>query len=147
MNSAPRIVAGVDGSPSSRAALRWAVSEAKLTGGTVDAVIAWQIPLMLASSGWAPLYVEEESNFKKDARRRIEAAVSEEVDPADSQRVGIQVRKGHPAKVLLDAASGADLIVVGSRGHGNFAEALLGSVSQHCVHHAHGPVLVMRGEP
>ncbi len=146
-NSAPRIVAGVDGSPSSRAALRWAVSQARLTGGTVDAVIAWQIPLVLASSGWAPIYLEEGGDFEKDARRTIETVVSEDVDPADGQRVTIQVRKGHPAQVLLEAAGGADLLVVGRRGHGSLAEALLGSVSQHCVHHAHCPVLIMREDP
>jgi nucleotide-binding universal stress UspA family protein len=48
--------------------------------------------------------------------------------------------------VLLGAAAGADLLVVGSRGHGAFADALLGSVGQHCVHHAPCPVLIMRGE-
>jgi nucleotide-binding universal stress UspA family protein len=54
---------------------------------------------------------------------------------------------GHPAQALINAADGADLLVVGSRGHGSFAEALLGSVSQHCVHHAPCPVLIARGEP
>jgi nucleotide-binding universal stress UspA family protein len=48
--------------------------------------------------------------------------------------------------VLLDASDTADLLVVGSRGHGGFTEALLGSVSQHCVHHAHCPVVVIRGQ-
>jgi len=46
--------------------------------------------------------------------------------------------------VLLDAAAGADLLVVGSRGYGGFAEALLGSVGQHCVHHATCPVVIIR---
>ena len=49
-------------------------------------------------------------------------------------------------RYLLDTAKGADLLVVGSRGHAGFAEALLGSVGQYCVHHAHCPVLIMRGE-
>ena len=54
--------------------------------------------------------------------------------------------EGNAAQVLLDASDGADLLVVGSRGHGGFTEALLGSVSQHCVHHAHCPVVVIRGQ-
>jgi nucleotide-binding universal stress UspA family protein len=66
--------------------------------------------------------------------------------PADS---GVSVRQravaGHPARALLDAADGADLLVVGSRGHSGFAGMLLGSVSQHCVHHSPCPVLVIRG--
>jgi len=47
----------------------------------------------------------------------------------------------------METADGADLLVVGSSGRGGFAQALLGSVSQHCVHHAPCPVLVMRSEP
>ena len=146
-DGAPRIVVGVDGSLSSRAALRWAVKQARFTGGTVDAVIAWQIPVMLQNYGWAPIYREEAGDFAEDARKRIDAVISEEIEPADSRLVRSQVLHGHPAQVLLDAADNADLLVVGSRGHGSFAEALLGSVSQHCVHHAHCPVLIMRGEP
>ena len=147
MNSAPRIVVGVDGSPSSRAALRWAVRQATFTGGTIDAVIAWQIPVMLESYGWAPIGAEETLDFAADAKKIIEAVISEEVEPADQHLVTSHVVNGHPAQVLLDAASGADLLIVGSRGHGAFAEALLGSVGQYCVHHAHCPVLIVRAEP
>ena len=146
-DGAPRIVVGVDGSSSSRAALRWAIRQARFTGSTVDAVIAWQIPMMLQNYNWAPIYVEESRDFAKDARRRIDAVLSEEIEPADSQLVRSRVVHGHPAQVLLDAAADADLLVVGSRGHGSFTEALLGSVSQHCVHHAHCPVLIMHGDP
>lgn len=145
--SAPRIVVGVDGSLSSRAALRWAVRQATFTGGTVDAIIAWQIPALVQSYGWAPLYVEESGDFEEAAKQTVEAVVNAEVEPADIHLVKSQVIQGHPAQVLLDAAAGADLLVVGSRGHGAFAEALLGSVGQYCVHHAHCPVLIMRGEP
>jgi nucleotide-binding universal stress UspA family protein len=140
----PRIVVGVDGSPSSRSALRWAVGQARLTGGTVDAVIAWHLPVMLRNHGWAPMYAEEAGDFAADARKRIDDAISAEVEPADSHLVRTHVVHGHPAQVLLDVADGADLLVVGRRGHGSFAGALLGSVSQHCVHHARGPVLVVR---
>jgi len=147
MKSAPRIVVGVDGSPSSRAALRWAVRQAACTGGAVDAVIAWQIPVIVQSYGWAPIGAQEVADFEAEARKAIDAVISEEVEPADQHLVTSQVVNGHPAQVLLDAASGADLLVVGTRGHGAFAEALLGSVSQYCVHHAHCPVLIMRGGP
>lgn len=142
----PRIVVGVDGSPSSRAALCWAVRQARMTGGTVDAVIAWQIPMVIGGYGWAPVYVEEEGDFEEDARKTLDAVISQEVRPADGALVRSRVVKGHPAQVLLDAAADASLLVVGSRGHGGFAEALLGSVGHHCVHHAHCPVLIMRGE-
>jgi nucleotide-binding universal stress UspA family protein len=54
------------------------------------------------------------------------------------------VMEGHPAGVLLGASVGAELLVAGNRGHGGFVEALLGSVSQHCVQHATCPVVVIR---
>jgi nucleotide-binding universal stress UspA family protein len=146
-NGAPRIVVGVDGSPSSRTALRWAVRQANLTNGTIDAVIAWEIPIVLQSYNMGPIYVDQDGGFEEDAKKTVEAVISEEVEPADSQRVRRLVINGHPAQVLLDVAAGADLLVVGSRGHGKFAEALLGSVSQNCAHHASCPVLIMRGEP
>ena len=81
---APRIVVGVDGSRSSRAALRWAVRQARFTGGTVNAVIAWQIPTMLESYSWAPIYLEEAGDFAEDARKKIDAVISDEVKPADA---------------------------------------------------------------
>jgi nucleotide-binding universal stress UspA family protein len=142
----PRIVVGVDGSPSSRAALRWAVRQATLNGGIVDAIMAWQIPALLRSYAWTPVYVEEASDFAKDARNTLAAVIRDEIEPADNRRVTSRVVNGHPAEVLLEAAIGADLLVVGSHGHGTFADALLGSVGQYCVHHARCPVLVMRGE-
>jgi nucleotide-binding universal stress UspA family protein len=54
------------------------------------------------------------------------------------------VVQGHPAQVLLDASAGAELLVIGSRGHGGFVGAMLGSVGQHCVHHATCPVVIIR---
>jgi nucleotide-binding universal stress UspA family protein len=142
-----KIVVGVDGSLSSRAALRWAVRQAVVTDGTVKAVTAWHVPVSPYGYTWAPIFVDEADHLEEDARKVLDAAISEEVGPADRQRVTARVINGHPAEVLLKAAAGADLLVVGSRGHGAFADALLGSVGQYCVHHAHCPVLVMRGEP
>jgi nucleotide-binding universal stress UspA family protein len=80
------------------------------------------------------------------ARHDLDAIISEEVKPDDSHLVRARVYNGHPAAALLDAADGADLLVVGSRGRGGFAGVLLGSVGQYLGHHAQGPVLIMRGE-
>ena len=145
-STGPRIVAGVDGSSSSLSALRWAVRQAGLTGAAVDAVIAWNYPADVGGYGWAPTAMEGSFDFKENAEKTLADAISSTVDPGSTVEVRALVIEGLPAQVLLDASDGADLLVVGSRGHGGFAEALLGSVSQHCVHHAHCPVVVIRGQ-
>jgi nucleotide-binding universal stress UspA family protein len=140
-----RIVVGVDGSGSSKSALRWAIGQAKLTGATVDAMIAWHYPASAGGYGWAPVGVGTAFDFKENAEKVLADAIGTVCDPGSGVPVRARVVEGNAAQVLLDAADGADLLVVGSRGHGGFTEALLGSVSQHCVHHARCPVVVIRG--
>jgi nucleotide-binding universal stress UspA family protein len=138
----PRIVVGVDGSESSTAALRWAVHQAELTGGAVDAVIAWERPP--AWYAWAPpgggTY-----DFEGLSDGYLDRTIDSAIGPDHKVEIRRRAVEGHPAAVLLDATRGARLLVVGSRGHGGFTEALLGSVSQHCVQHARCPVVVVRG--
>ena len=144
---APRIVVGVDGSPSARTALRWAVRQAELTGASIDAVLAWHYPAAATGGfGSAPMGLYDDTGFRESGQKTLAYEISEVADPGSAVRVRAQVTEGNAAQVLLDAAKDADLLVVGSRGHGGFASALLGSVSQHCVHHAHCPVVVVRGQ-
>ncbi len=138
-----RIVAAVDGSASSLEALRWAIRQAELTGAVVDAVIAWQYPAAATGFGWSG--VADDSDYAEIAAKTVAEAISQAVDPGSDVRVRPVVVQGYPAQVLVDVAADADLVVVGSRGHGGFAGALLGSVSQHCAHHAPCPVVVIRG--
>ena len=134
-----RIVVGVDKSDSARAALAWAVRQAGLTGAEVDAVAAWLPPLQF---GWAPQYEGP------GPREAAEAALDEAIADVGQEALGVVIRpvvvRDNAARALLDAAKDADLLVVGSRGHSGFTEALLGSVGQHCVHHARCPVVVVR---
>ena len=136
-----RIVVGVDGSPSSMAALRWAILQAELTGCDVEAVIAWRLP---SRYGFAAV-TDRATDFEGDARKILADALNEVSSVKPDVLIRSSVAEGHPAEVLVRAARGADMLVVGSRGHGGFTEAVLGSVSQHCVHHAPCPVLVIRG--
>src|SRR5579859_1701576 len=73
----PRIVAGVDGSPSSISALRWATRQAELTGGTVDAVIAWEFPMAAGSVGWAPVSPIDDTDYCELAAKSLAAAAGE----------------------------------------------------------------------
>jgi nucleotide-binding universal stress UspA family protein len=136
-----RIVVGVDGSPSSMAALRWAVLQAELTGCAVEAVTAWRLP---SRYGFAAV-TDRATDVEGDARKILADALNEVSSVEPDVIIRSSVVEGHPAEVLVRAASGADMLVVGSRGHGGFTGALLGSVSQYCVHHAPCPVLVLRG--
>jgi nucleotide-binding universal stress UspA family protein len=143
---AGRIVVGVDGSRPSRVALQWALRQAELTGATVQAVIAWHYPVMVGGYAWAPVSVLDSSDFGEIAEKQITETIADVVDPASSVRVTTSVLEGNAAQVLLDAARGADLLVVGSHGHGGFAGALLGSVSQHCAHHSPCPIVIVHGQ-
>jgi nucleotide-binding universal stress UspA family protein len=137
-----RIVAGVDGSPSSLAALRWAIRQAELTGSSVDAVIAWESPAA-TGFGWG-LGMTGGADYGELAAKTVSEAISSVAGSASPVTVRPITGEGNAAQVLLDASDGADLLVVGCRGHGGFASALLGSVSQHCTHHARCPVVVIR---
>jgi nucleotide-binding universal stress UspA family protein len=136
----PRIVVGVDGSASSKAALGWAIRQAKLTGAVVEAVIAWHSP---GAYGY-PVAMGDDADYEGLAAKVITDTIAVVSGPAGPVEIRPKVVEGNPATVLLAASAGADLLVVGSRGHGGFVEALLGSVSQHCVHHATCPVVVLR---
>jgi nucleotide-binding universal stress UspA family protein len=140
-DAASRIVVGVDGSPASVRALQWALEQAEVRGADVEAVVAWDIP---TTYGFGPT-VREGEDLAEAARASLAAAVEKVSATHPSVPVQQLVLRGHPAAVLVGEAKDADLLVVGSRGHGGFVGALLGSVSQHCVHHATGPVVVVRG--
>jgi nucleotide-binding universal stress UspA family protein len=136
------IVVGVDGSLHSEAALRWALGQARLTGARIEALCAWQYPVAF---GFTHAYVPDQGGLlpelSQETLDKTIAAVTDENEPqVDLVRVVVQ---GHAAEMLLQAAQDADLLVLGSHGHGPLAGILLGSVTQHCVHHSRCPVVVI----
>jgi nucleotide-binding universal stress UspA family protein len=139
-----RIVVGVDGSPASQEALAWSIRQAELTGASVEAIIAWHDPVAIGGMPHGPVAVLEQAAFGEFAATVLSTSVRE-ASAHSAVKVNPVVKHGNAAQVLLDGSAGADLLVLGSRGHGGFAGALLGSVSQHCVHHASCPVVIIRG--
>ena len=139
-----RVLVGVDGSESSVTALKWAAHYAQATGGTIRAVLAWHYP---SAAGVAPTGVMPATVESEVERSRLEA-IGETVTSALGTEPPVEIERkavyGHPAQVLIDESGDADLLVVGSRGHGGFSGMMLGSVSTHCVTHAHCPVTVVR---
>jgi nucleotide-binding universal stress UspA family protein len=139
-----RIVVGVDGSENSRVALDWALAEAQLRHASVDVVNAWQ-PVFIVGFGGMPggAAVQEDAAHEEEAHRVLDemTAGTHPTDPAVTiDKVAV---RGLSASALLEAAKGADLLVVGSRGRGGFAGLLLGSVSQQVAQHAECPVVIV----
>ena len=140
-----RIVVGVDGSPGSRIALRWAVAEARRRSAQVDAVMSWQLP----AAGAVPWFgsLPPMPDLASEAGDQLQLVLRDEgLADSDDPAVSPIVVEGSPAAVLIDAATDADLLVVGTRGWGEFRGMLLGSVGLHCVTHAPCPVVVVPAE-
>jgi nucleotide-binding universal stress UspA family protein len=140
------IVVGIDGSDASDAALAFAFEEAKLRKLPLRIVCAWEIPAMeYAGAAFVPT-----PDLAESAERVADKALARAVEKLGSDP-GIHVETaavhGHPAKVLVEEASGATLLVVGSRGHGGFAGMVLGSVSQAIAHHCPAPVAIVPAVP
>jgi nucleotide-binding universal stress UspA family protein len=142
-NAESKIVVGVDGSESSIGALKWAARQAELTGATLHVVTAWAFPEEPTPFEIVP-HLPLGPDRLAEPREELDKTIVAVLGSHPSITVIPEVRSGHVVPVLLDAARDADLLVVGSRGRGAFAGMLLGSVSEHCVHHARCPVLVVR---
>jgi nucleotide-binding universal stress UspA family protein len=130
-----RIVAGVDGSPESIRALRWAVGQARLVDAPLEAVLVWSAP--------SPVLPPHVPAAEMDDA--ISARLAEAVDQVDTSGVRLSevILDGQPARRLINRAEGASLLVVGTRGLGRAHEAISGSVSHSCSNHAATPVAVI----
>ena len=129
-----RVVVGIDGSEGSTRALEWAAAEADLTGAVLE-----------AHASYGPGYVFVSP---QEVQRAMQQVINEAADRVATVAPGVSfkgvIHEGSAAKVLIDASTEADLLVVGSRGRGGFTGLLLGSVSQQCSAHAHCPVVIVR---
>ncbi len=136
-----RIVVGDDGSETAREAVAYAIEQARARRARLLAVYAWQAPIV---SAYAPDYGNLlEDSFQEEARTAQERVIRWRKDHPDIEITDQQVRE-HPVPALIKASATADLVVVGSRGLGGFASAVLGSVSHGVLHRAHCPVAVVR---
>ena len=134
------IIVGVDGSDVSKETLRFAFEEAR----------RWhtQLHVVHAFIEWEPIPGTDEIELDRSSQDReawLAAIVDEVVGDAGDVEITRSTVEDDPAPALLAAAQGADLLIVGSRGHGGFADLLLGSVSQQCAHHAPCPLVIVRG--
>lgn len=135
-----RLLVGVDGSDESVVALRRAAEMAAATGGSVRAVTCWSYPVLVAAEDAIPFDLLEQGAAEAQGE-----ALTAAFGANRPERLETAIIQGGASRVLVEESRNADLLVVGSRGHGGFAGLLLGSVSMACAEHAHCDVLVVRG--
>lgn len=134
------IVVGFDGSAASENALVWAADEADRVGAPVHVVHVMHDPVY---DGVIDKFIRD--SLVESAQQAL--AQAETVRADRSGPYSAEWVPGSPAGMLVAASQRARLVVVGTRGHGGFTAALMGSVSQHLIRHAHGPVAVVRDVP
>lgn len=135
-----KIVVGVDGSPASDEALRWAMQEARDLGATLVAIHAWSVPYSMYT---LPGSTVDEGVLEASARAVLTEALARTVS-APPFALEERVVKGTPEVALVEAAADADLLVVGASHLGVLGRLLLGSVSSAVMHRSPCPVVVVR---
>jgi nucleotide-binding universal stress UspA family protein len=140
------IIVGVDGSPSSVRALTRAAHMATALSVPLEAITAWQYPVLYGNM-LAPAFVPDPGVLVQVAQAVLDDAVASVFGDSPPDWYRGTVLEGGAAEVLLSASKGAEMLVVGSRGHGGFAGLLLGSVSEAVAAHASCPVLVYHDVP
>ena len=136
------IVVGIDGSDGARRALAFAVEEALLRDSDLRIVAAWHVPAQLFTAGVVTGQYGVDA-FETSMRTAAEKQVAETMTNREGLRYELAVLEGNAAVVLAEESERAELLVVGSRGHGGFSSLLLGSVSQQCAAHAVCPVAIV----
>jgi nucleotide-binding universal stress UspA family protein len=134
-----RVVVGTDGSEKARAALEWAIEYARAHDAVLRVVNVWQYPYIASEA--AAMASPSRDIFVESATAIIDEALSS----VDTTGITVErvIREGQPARELLDEAKDADLLIVGSRGHGGFAGLLLGSVATQCARHPAVPTVIV----
>ena len=134
----PRLVVGIDGSFGSSQALRWALEEARVRSAAVEAIYAWQYPPIGAFVMGPP------RGFVAGGQEIVDGALAFSERWAPEVPFEAVANFGATVPSLLDLSQDADLLVLGSRGHGSFGDALLGSVAHQCARHTCSTVVVVR---
>jgi nucleotide-binding universal stress UspA family protein len=135
--AAPVIVVGVDGSPGSRDAVRWAAQQARLTGAELRAVASWRWPNYVTR-------IPPGADPRSDTLNALLEVIGEVRPDFPDVPVSEHVVEGPAGPALLSKSDGASLLVVGAQGRAAFPGMLLGSVAEYCVRNGRCPVVVVR---
>jgi nucleotide-binding universal stress UspA family protein len=139
------VTIGIDGSRSAGAALEWGLAEARRRSLAVQLVSVWSTPLTVAGPTPALAIPAMVRAARAAAHQTVDDAAKLAADAGVEATT--EVLEGDPAHILLALSAGADQLVVGAHGHSALVRGVLGSVSAAAVHHATGPVTVVRTKP
>jgi nucleotide-binding universal stress UspA family protein len=142
-----RIVVGVDGSPVSRQALVWAAEEAALRGCQLDVVYGWQVSTEPRPPGVGLGVAPPLEAYQRQAAEKIEQIVRETLGPEPQLRYAVHAVHRTPGRALVEQSQDADLLVLGTKGHGRLAAWLLGSIADEAMHRAPCSVVIVRPPP
>ena len=140
---APGIVVGLDDHPASRAALRWAAAQSRMTGLPLRVVHTWQLGAMAATampSGSGAFAEAAAADARAHATRWVRETLGEDID---SVTWTLDITEGAPGPALVARSAGASLLVLGTREHTGVRRAVLGSVSHYCLSHSSPPVVAV----
>ena len=133
-----KLVVGVDGSDGSTKALDWAIAEAVRSPASLELVTAWMFPMALGY-----VFAKTPDEVRQQVQQIIDISVSRVAAIAPNVSVRSILREAEAGPALVELSTGADLLVVGSRGHGGLREMLLGSVGTYCARHSHCSTVIV----
>jgi nucleotide-binding universal stress UspA family protein len=140
-------VVGFDGSENSTAALQWAFDHVdRLGGGSVKVVMVWNYaPTAVGGYGLAGVGLPPAESMQEATEGALAETLAT-IEPPAGVTIESVVREGPPAKILVEEAEGAEILVVGKRGHGGFLGLLIGSITNQVANHATCPVVIVPSE-
>ena len=134
-----KFVVGIDGSDGSAKALDWAIAEAVRSPASLELVTAWMFPMALGY-----VFAKTPTEVRQQVQQISDMSVAHVASVAPDIVVSTTLREAEAGPALVELSTGADLLVVGSRGHGGLHELLLGSVGTYCARHSHCPIVIVR---
>lgn len=138
-SSIRKIVVGIDGSDGSAKALDWAIAEAVRSPASLELVTAWMFPMALGY-----VFAKTPAEVRQQVQEIADMSVAHAAAVAPDVLVETTLREAEAGPTLVELSAGADLLVVGSRGHSGIRELLLGSVGTYCAHHSRCPIVIVR---
>lgn len=141
-----RVIAGIDGSDHSARILKTAARIAAALKLRLDVICCWNLSGIYFAAEIPGGGFREADLLENETRRRVESTLERVFDLERPAGMGVELRYGNPAKILIEESANARMLVLGRRGGGGFLGLRIGSVAAACAAHARCPVLVVNDD-